>query len=179
MGLVVNQLFSKRLFIAADKNGTKEEIGAVTRDGSGRVRKSLSIRCYGTVVGMILKLFGLAFKLKVGDNEFYVNKKSAVKFVIRLTPMLEKLQNCIDFVSRPIETLKRGADGADEVYRDFKKTGYDKDDIFDVTAGLNKQLKANKGNAVTLNDFEPEEEDTEEDTQPVVPDPQADFEWTN
>ena len=111
---------------------TKEEISQSVHAEDGTEYEGAGIRSYGKIVGAIMSLFGLASKLTVGDETFYINNKSFSKCIIRLTEL------------KDINSASDAARKLNEIYLKHKKSGYDAQQVRIVNKDLKQILKENK-----------------------------------
>ena len=78
--------------------------------------KGIGIRSYGKVVGWALWFFGVSKEICVDTKKFYINKKSYLKFLYRISEKSAYDQS----------DLKDTATKINDLYRVFKKVGYKK-----------------------------------------------------
>lgn len=74
---------ANRLYIV-EKGQPESEIRKRITDQHGNELKGGGIKSYGKIWGSILSYFGIAVKLRVNDQDVYVNTKSFSKWTVRL-----------------------------------------------------------------------------------------------
>src|SRR6187397_503085 len=120
--LQIDHFFTNRLYIGTNPNSDlKNEVVQ-----NGVEQKGAGVRCYGHITGWILSKLGYASKIEIDNKTFYVNNKSFVQLVIRLSEV------------KGATSTKDAAVKLNNLYHLHMKTGYNGKKINEMCVQLLK-----------------------------------------
>lgn len=134
---VTSNAFENRLYISPqNENEIKNSIYSDTGDEY----IGASIRSYGETMGFLLSLIGVAAKVNIGDQSFYINNNSLSKFVIRVVE-LEKQGAAPTSAADVAERLNA-------LFIAHSDTGYDEKKLNAVNSRLNEMIENANANEI-------------------------------